>query len=48
MRITDDPCILAGPSGVRLLRPKELAGMMDVPSFTLHDFRISDDAPVEI
>jgi hypothetical protein len=48
IRLTDDPCILTGPAGVRRVRPTELAGMMDVPSFTLNDFRISDDAQVQM
>jgi hypothetical protein len=48
IRLTDDPCILAGASGVRVLRPQDLAGMVNVPSFTLHDFRISDDIQVQM
>jgi hypothetical protein len=48
MRLTDDPCIITGASGVRRIRPKDMAGMMDIPSFTLHDFRISDDAQVQM
>jgi hypothetical protein len=48
MRLTDDPCIITGATGVRRIRPKEMAGMMDVPSFTLHDFRIADDVKVQM
>ena len=47
-RLTDDPCIIAGATGVSRIRPQDLAGMMNAPTFTLHEFRISDDVQVQM
>ena len=48
IRLTDDPCIITGPNGVRRMRPKELAGIMNDSSFTLHAFHISEDVQVQM
>jgi uncharacterized protein (TIGR02246 family) len=48
MRLTDDPCIITGAQGVGRLDRQALAGMMNAASYTLHDFRISDDAQVRL
>lgn len=42
VRLSDDPCIVTGAQGVGRLGRQALAGMMKAPSYTLHDFRISD------
>ncbi len=42
LRLTDDPCILAGAQGVSRIDKRSLAGMMKGGSYTLHDFTISD------
>ena len=46
LRLTDDPCIVAGAQGVAAIDRKAFAGMMDSEVWTLHDFRIGDDVEV--
>ena len=48
MRLTDDPCIVTGAQGVGRIDRQGLAGMMKTASYTLHDFKISDDAQVRM
>jgi uncharacterized protein (TIGR02246 family) len=42
IRLTDDPCIVAGAQGVGTINRQSLARMMKAASYTLHDFRISE------
>jgi uncharacterized protein (TIGR02246 family) len=42
MRYTDDPCIVAGPQGVANIGREALGKMLANPSYTLHDFRLSE------
>ena len=46
LRLSDDPCILTGPNGVRRIDPAALASMMETMPYELHEFRIRDDAQV--
>jgi hypothetical protein len=46
LRLSDDPCILTGPNGVRSIHPAALASMMKTMPYELHEFRIRDDAQV--
>ena len=48
IRLSDDPCIVTGAQGVGRLDRASLVGMMKNASYTLHDFRISDDAHVQL
>jgi ketosteroid isomerase-like protein len=48
MRLTDDPCIVAGARGIaRVDRQKFMAIMKGAP-YTLHEFEIKDDAEVRL
>lgn len=42
MRLTDDPCIVAGAQGVARIDRKAFAGMLQAGGWTLHEFTISD------
>jgi hypothetical protein len=42
LRLTDDPCIVAGAQGVSTLRHEQMAGMLESPNYTLEDFELSD------
>jgi ketosteroid isomerase-like protein len=48
IRLTDDPCIVTGAQGVTRIDSQALAGMMKAASYTLHDFKISDDVQVRL
>jgi ketosteroid isomerase-like protein len=48
MRLSDDPCIVAGAQGIGSLDRKSLGGMMRAASYTLNDFEFSDDAKVRL
>jgi hypothetical protein len=48
MRLSDDPCIVAGAQGIGSLDRKSLGGMMRAASYTLNDFKFSDDAKVRL
>jgi ketosteroid isomerase-like protein len=42
MRLTADPCIVAGAQGVARVDLKDFAGIMDKSKYTLHDFELSE------
>src|SRR5919205_2743748 len=42
MRLTDDPCIVAGASGVARISQQMFAGMLQAGGWTLHEFTLSD------
>jgi hypothetical protein len=42
LRLTDDPCIVAGAQGVSTLRRDQLAAMLDASNYTLEDFELTD------
>lgn len=42
LRLTDDPCIVAGASGVASIDEKSLADMMNAANYTLDDFEVED------
>lgn len=46
LRLTDDPCIVAGAQGVGSVDKKSLAEMMKSASYTLNSFKLSDDVKV--
>ena len=46
LRLTDDPCILAGPQGVSSIGKDEFRQMMKDERYTLDDFQIADDVQV--
>lgn len=48
VRLSDDPCIVTGAQGVGRIGGQALARMMKTSSYTLHDFKISDDAEVRL
>lgn len=48
MRLTDDPCIVAGASGVASVNHESFARIMSGAKYTLHDFELKDDAKVRM
>jgi uncharacterized protein DUF4440 len=48
IRLSDDPCIVTGAQGVGRMDNKTLAGMMKSAPYTLHEFKIGDDAQVHL
>jgi ketosteroid isomerase-like protein len=42
MRLTDDPCIVAGAQGVARITRAAFAGMLQAGGWTLHEFTLSD------
>ncbi len=42
LRLTDDPCIVAGAQGVSTLHRDQMAQMLDAPNYTLEDFELSE------
>ena len=46
LRLTDDPCIIAGARGVSSVDSKTLAGMFKGANYTLHRFSLNEDAQV--
>jgi hypothetical protein len=42
MRLTDDPCIVAGASGVGRIDQKSFARIMSGATYTLHDFDVKE------
>ena len=48
MRLTDDPCIVAGAQGVGEIDRHGLAMMMQKATYTLNDFQISPDIRVRL
>ena len=43
MHLTDDPCIIAGASGVARINQQMFAGMLQAGGWTLHEFTLSDE-----
>jgi ketosteroid isomerase-like protein len=48
LRLTDDPCIVAGAQGVARVDKKMFKQMMTGASWTLDEFKIKDDAQVRM
>jgi hypothetical protein len=48
MRLTDDPCIVAGAQGIGRIDREALAQMMATAPYTLHDFKVNDDVQVRL
>jgi ketosteroid isomerase-like protein len=48
MRLTDDPCIVAGARGVAAIDRKGFMSMMNAADYTLDDFTLSDEAQVHL
>jgi len=48
IRLSDDSCIVTGAQGVTRINREALARMMDAASYTLHDFKISEDPQVRV
>lgn len=42
LRLTDDPCIVAGAQGVATLPRSKLSKMVEAPNYTLEDFELAD------
>lgn len=42
LRLTDDPCIVAGAQGVASFHREEFEKMMDAENYTLDDFEMTD------
>jgi len=42
MRLTDDPCIVAGAQGVARITREAFAGMLKAGGWTLHEFALSE------
>jgi len=42
MRLTDDPCIVAGAQGIGRMDKQAMATMMENASYTLDEFRVKD------
>jgi ketosteroid isomerase-like protein len=42
MRLTDDPCIVAGAQGVARITREAFASMLQAGGWTLHEFTLSD------
>ncbi len=48
LRLTDDPCLIAGAQGVRRIDKQTFVSMMKAMPSTLHDFVVKDDAQVRL
>jgi ketosteroid isomerase-like protein len=48
LRLTDDPCIVAGAQGVSRVDKTAFERMMTAAPWTLHEFEIKDDAEVRL
>jgi hypothetical protein len=48
MRLSDDPCTIAGAQGVRSIDRRTLAGLMKDTPYTMHSFNIGTDAEVRM
>ena len=46
MRLTDDPCIIAGAQGIASVDRKTFTKIMQNAKYTLEEFELSDDAKV--
>ena len=48
MRLTDDPCIVAGAHGVGSINKQAMIDMMKNAPYTLRDFTLGEDAQVRL
>jgi ketosteroid isomerase-like protein len=48
LRLTDDPCLVAGAQGVARIDGKAFATMMKSARYTLDDFEVGEDAQVRL
>ena len=48
LRLTDDPCIVAGSSGVARVDREKFITIMKSAKYTLHNFEIKDSAEVRL
>ncbi|HXI55308.1 MAG TPA: nuclear transport factor 2 family protein [Polyangia bacterium] len=48
MRLTDDPCIVAGAQGVGSIDRKAFMSMMNAATYTLDDFELNEDVKVRL
>jgi hypothetical protein len=48
LRLTDDPCLVAGAQGVDSIDKKTFKEIMNGASYTLNNFKIADDAKVRL
>ncbi len=48
MRLTDNPCIVAGAQGVAAIDRKGFMSMMNAANYTLDEFSLSDDVTVHL
>ena len=48
IRLSDDPCLLAGAQGIARLDGPTLAVMMKTPAYSVQDFTIKDNAHVQL
>jgi hypothetical protein len=48
MGLTDDPCIVAGASGVASVDHRAFSRIMDSAKYTLNSFEVKDDAKVRM
>jgi uncharacterized protein (TIGR02246 family) len=48
MRLTDEPCTIAGPQGIATIPKQALAAMVKAATYTLHDFDVKDDVQVRL
>ncbi len=48
LRLTDDPCIVAGAQGVSSIDKDKFREMMQAEHYTLDDFKIADDVQVRM
>jgi ketosteroid isomerase-like protein len=48
MRLTDDPCIVAGARGIARVDRQKFVTIMKAAPYTLHEFEIKDDAEVRL
>jgi hypothetical protein len=48
IRLSHDPCIITGAQGIAKLDKKSLAGLMRNPEYTVRNYKIGDDAQVQM
>ncbi|MBK8173241.1 MAG: nuclear transport factor 2 family protein [Sandaracinaceae bacterium] len=46
LRLTDHPCVIAGPSGIGMIEKNKLRAMMKGATYTLDRFELGDNAKV--
>jgi hypothetical protein len=48
LSLTDEPCIVTGAQGVGVINHESMTKMMQAGSYTLNDFKLSDNAQVRL